>query len=153
MSAAMKMMFDENQVPEKSRWHQWLELDAFGLEDAKLECNGMSWAISHLLDRAGIKHECMAGYVERRDTNEAIAPHYWVELEDGWIIDLCLRMWLGDEDAIPHGVFHPNEARQAGIEYFGEPEDRSGFEYGLPFLDCLTDGLIHQVQFSHPDDV
>jgi hypothetical protein len=35
----------------------------------------------------------------------ATAPHCWIELEQGWCIDLRLRQWLGDEDDLPHGVF------------------------------------------------
>lgn len=140
-------------VPPKSRWHEWLEIEAFDLEGCGLECNGMSWSISYLLDKAGIKHECMAGYVTRPAFNEAVAPHYWIDLGDGWMMDLCLRMWLGDEDEVPHGVFHINEATMRGIEYHGEIEVRGGYEYSEPFLDCLTDGVIHQVEFSRPEDV
>lgn len=143
----------ELAVQAKSRWHEWLELEALELEQCGLECNGMSWAISYLLDKSGIAHECMAGYVTRPALNEAVAPHYWIDLGDGWMMDLCLRMWLGDGDGIPHGVFHVNEARQQGIEYYGEVEVRGGYEYSEAFLDCLTDGVIHQVEFSRPEDV
>lgn len=156
MGAALKLIsVDEaaERVPEKSRWHQWLEIEVFDLEQCGLECNGMSWSISYLLDKAVIKHDCMAGYVTRSAFNEAVAPHYWIDLGDGWIMDLCLRMWLGDDDTVPHGVFHASEALRLGIEYFGEAEVRGGYEYSEPFLDCLTDGVIHQIELSRPEDV
>ncbi len=41
-------------------------------------------------------------------TKDIVTPHFWVVLDDGWLVDLRLRMWLGDHDNIPHGVFHPD---------------------------------------------
>jgi len=139
--------------PDKTRWHEWIELEALELEQCELECNGLSWAFSHLLTKKGIPHECMSGYVRRKLTGEAVVPHYWVELEGGWILDLRLQLWLGDHDFIPHGVFHRNEALALGVEYVGQAEPRTGVEYTESFLDCLTYGMIHEVEFSRPDEV
>lgn len=153
MESGIDAYIKKPAVPLKSRWHKWLEIEAFGLEQCELACNGTSWAISYLLDKSGINHECMAGYVERAAYNELLVPHYWIDLGEGWIMDLCLRMWMGNMDGIPHGVFHMNEAVRQGIKYHGEIEIRGGYEYSEPFLNCLTDGVIHQVEFSRPEEV
>lgn len=155
MTAALDLTAGEVSSLEfkKTRWHEWIELEALDLDDCEIECNGMSWAFSRQMSQKGIEHECMAGYVTRKHTCEAVVPHYWIELPGGWILDLRLRMWLGDTDQVPHGVFHRSHAASLGIQYTGEPEDRSGVEYTLPFLDALTYGMIHDVEFSHPDEV
>ena len=32
--------------------------------------------------------------------------HFWIELEDDeYIIDYRARMWMGDKEEIPHGIF------------------------------------------------
>lgn len=143
--------------PKRSNWLGWLEHEAFEFEDMRflcdLECNGMSWALSYLLTQSGIEHECFSGYVSRPDTNESVLPHYWIELPGGWIMDLRLRMWFGDTDCVPHGIFHRNQAILLGFMYHGEPELRDGAEYKEPFLDALTDGNIHKIRFSRPEDV
>lgn len=95
----------DSPVTSSSAWHEELEILLLSLDDAPVECDGMTYAISHLLDRARINHRCMMGHVEERATGSVVAPHLWVELGDGWIIDFRLRMWLGDHDCIPHGVF------------------------------------------------
>lgn len=141
------------RVPQKSRWQNWVELEALVIDDCQLECNGISWALSHKLTEAGIEHECMAGYVLRAGTREIISPHFWIELPGDWVLDLRLRMWLGDTDDVPHGLFHKNEAWWLDIYYEGQPEDKRGLEFQIDFLDCLTDGMIHQVEFSRPEDV
>lgn len=90
-----------------SPWHDELAVLLEPLDDASLSCDGMTYVISHLLKEAGIKHRCMSGYVTDTLTGNVIFPHLWIELFDGWVIDYRLRMWLGDEDCIPHGVFYP----------------------------------------------
>lgn len=153
MSAVLKLPTTDLLPPRKSRWLEWLELEALELEDCEIECNGMSWAFSYLMSKKGIMHECMAGYVTRRHTHEAVMPHYWIELPGGWILDLRLRIWLGDDDSVPHGVFHRSKAESLGIAYIGDPELRTGVEYTENFLDSLTYGMIHAVEFSRPDEV
>lgn len=95
----------ESPVTSSSAWHEELEILLLALDDAPVECDGMTYAISHLLDRAGINHRCMMGHVQEQTTGSAVSPHLWIELGDDWIIDFRLRMWLGDDDRIPHGVF------------------------------------------------
>lgn len=150
--AAVAVSHDKNfhAQSRKTEWLEWLEIDLMDLDDCQIECNGMSWAISHLLDSAGIEHECMLGYVISEDSNEAVTPHYWITLPGGWIIDFRLRMWLGDTDDIPHGVFHNTEASLLGMRYEGKSLPRVGIEFSRAFLMNLTDDKVSHVKLSPP---
>ncbi|KPD23268.1 MULTISPECIES: hypothetical protein [Gammaproteobacteria] len=90
-----------------SDWHDELEFALLPLEDAKIDSDCMTFVISNALSEQGVFHQCRIGYAEDRLGQMATAPHCWVELEQGWCIDLRLRQWLGDEDDLPHGVFQP----------------------------------------------
>src|SRR5690606_29482829 len=65
----------------------------------------MTFVISNALSGQGIFHQCRIGYVEDRLSRITTSPHCWIEMEQGWFIDLRLKHWLGDEDEIPQGVF------------------------------------------------
>ncbi|MDH6674341.1 hypothetical protein M2277_005033 [Paenibacillus sp. LBL] len=69
----------------------------------ELECDGMTRLISGILQDAGVVHFISTGYVELN--GRTVAPHYWITLKDGSYIDYRLRMWLGESDDIPHGLF------------------------------------------------
>jgi hypothetical protein len=90
-----------------SDWHDELEFALLSLEDARVDSDCMTFVISKILDDRGVFHQCRVGYAEDRLSRMTTAPHCWVELEQGWCIDLRLRQWLGDEDDLPHGVFQP----------------------------------------------
>lgn len=135
---------------KKTSWLEWLEMDLMDLDDCQIECNGMSWAISYLLGRAGIKHECMLGYVMSEHTNEAVTPHYWITLPGGWLIDFRLRLWLGDTDDVPHGVFHSSEAAWLGMRYEGSALPRTGMEFTREFAMDLTSEKVAHVQLLPP---
>lgn len=91
-----------------SDWHDELELALLPLEDLGVDSVYMTFVISNALGEHGIFHQCRIGYAEDRLSLMATAPHCWIELEQGWCIDLRLRHWLGDEDDLPHGVFQPS---------------------------------------------
>ncbi len=91
-----------------SDWHDELEFALLPLEDAKIDSDCMTIVISNALSEQGIFHQCRMGCAEDRLSRMATAPHCWIELEQGWCIDLRLRHWLGDEDDLPHGVFQPS---------------------------------------------
>ena len=91
-----------------SDWHVELELALLPLEDLRVDSVYMTFVISNALSEQGIFHQCRIGYAEDRLSRIATAPHCWIELEQGWCIDLRLRQWLGDEDDLPHGVFQPS---------------------------------------------
>ena len=101
-----------------SIWHDELDMILVALEDCPIHCVEMTYSISHLLKQAGIDHLCMSGAVTDDVTSDSVVPHCWVELEDDWVIDYRLRMWLGDEDRIPHGVFR--KATYPGLSYYGQ---------------------------------
>ena len=92
-----------------SDWHDELEFTLWPLEDAKIDSDCMTSVISNALSERGIFHQCRIGYAEDRLSRMTTSPHCWVELEQGWCIDLRLRQWLGDEDDLPHGVFQPSD--------------------------------------------
>lgn len=77
-----------------SDWHDELEFALLPLEDAKIDSNCMTSVISNALSEQGFFHQCRIGYAEDRLSRMATAPHCWIELEQGWCIDLRLRHCL-----------------------------------------------------------
>ena len=96
-----------------SDWHDELELALLPLEDLRVDSVYMIFVISNALSERGIFQQCRIGYAEDRLSRMTTVPHCWVELEQGWCIDLRLRQWLGDEDDLPHGVFQPSDYPRA----------------------------------------
>lgn len=88
-----------------SDWHDELEFVLLPLEDLRIDSDCMTFVISNALSEHGIFHQCRIGYAEDQLSRMTTSPHCWIELEQGWCIDLTLREWLGDEDDLPHGVF------------------------------------------------
>lgn len=88
---------------EMSELDKWLEK----LNALPLECDGMSRVISHLLSNQDIKHEISVGTLVCQ--NGKIPLHYWITLENGSILDLRARMWLGDKNDIPHGLINSGD--------------------------------------------
>ncbi|HDX8428226.1 TPA: hypothetical protein RQN23_002926 [Aeromonas veronii] len=88
---------------EMSELDKWLEkLDAL-----PLECDGMSRVISHLLSKQNIEHEISVGSLQCQSGK--IPLHYWITLGNGTLLDLRARMWLGNNDGIPHGLIKQGE--------------------------------------------
>ena len=92
-------------MSKMSKWHDELEVSLLQWEEADLHCDGMTYVLSYILRNSDITHHCYTGYVKDKSNGDLVAPHCWIKLEDGWIIDFRLRMWLGDKEDIPHGVF------------------------------------------------
>lgn len=85
---------------------------------AKVECDGMTRVISHLLSKNGICHQVKSGlltdtlklYSVEVGGDEFVAvTHYWIELDNGEYIDYRARMWMGEY--AQHGVFEPEFGR------------------------------------------
>jgi hypothetical protein len=77
-------------------------------ENAPLECDGMTRVLFSEFTRAGIAAEVYGGILEWRGS--IVRPHYWIILPaSGRLVDLRAHMWLGDDPAIPHGVFLPEQ--------------------------------------------
>lgn len=76
------------------------------LDPLPLECDGVSRALSQYLMHTQIEHEILFGCLE-------VVPygrtplHFWVVLADGSHCDIRARIWLGEDERIPHGVFQP----------------------------------------------
>ena len=81
----------------------------------RLECDGMTRVCSYLLNKAKIKHKVFYGSI-LSETYGSFFPHYWIVCGD-YIIDYRARMWLGNYDEIPHGVFVP--VASADVKYQG----------------------------------
>lgn len=127
-----------------SDWHDELELALLELEDVRIDSNSMTFVISNALSEHGIFHQCRVGYVEDRQSGTITFPHCWIELEQGWCIDLRLRQWLVDEDEIPHGVFqlfdYPR-VRYQGTALLVPRFDRED-------LEVMTDDTYSKVKLS-----
>ena len=118
-------------------WHEELEIALWPLEDQPLGSAGLTFAISNLLSRAEVYHQCRVGYVKDRRTQMETMPHCWIELPDGWCIDLTLRHWLDDDDAIPHGVFRFSDHPR--VCYHGSPLQVPDLDDET--LEAMTDGI------------
>ncbi|KGG87403.1 hypothetical protein P245_20280 [Comamonas thiooxydans] len=105
---------------------QWMTT----LDGLRQECDGMCRCVSTLLTRDVVPHRIHAGYVVAHSIGKSISPHLWIELEGGVFFDLRARMWLGNHESIPHGLFRP----RADVEYFSSEEispDRFGYPLSL----------------------
>lgn len=116
------------------------------LEDCDLECDGMTYAISSVLEQAGIPHKRMVGHVFWHPGQEVIHPHCWIELGDRLLIDFRLRMWVGDEDAVPHGVFKTPEQK---LHYVGQEQTTELPSWEV--LDIMTDERLSRLRLHLPE--
>lgn len=72
-----------------------------------LECDGLTRVISTLMQRNKIEHQVHSGKLTVIGIG-GINLHWWIQLSDGSICDYRARMWLGDHEAVPHGIFMEN---------------------------------------------
>jgi len=79
------------------------------LDELPLECDGLSKVASLLLTNENIPHNLNVGSVEIDEVG-SIAYHCWISFDDGRILDLRARMWLGKSEEIPHGIFRPQQS-------------------------------------------
>ena len=84
-----------------------------------LECDGMSRVLTYLLHRAGVPHQAYTGSLTIK--GRSMPVHFWLVLEDGRHIDYRARMWFGEHDHVPHGIFNPENYPE--VTYEGEPVD------------------------------
>lgn len=101
-------LVEKKIVVPNTLWHDCITSDLYPFDDSRADCVPTSWAVSYLLDDIGVKHDCVVGTVYSKTMRRTINPHVWIVLDDGWFIDIRLRMWFGDNEFIPHGVFHPD---------------------------------------------
>ncbi|HAS6507014.1 MULTISPECIES: hypothetical protein [Vibrio] len=123
-------------------WFSELETVLFVLEDCQVDCDGMTYLVSHLLKQANVEHCCMFGYVTEKSSGDVVTPHCWITLPGDYIVDLRLRMWLGDFDHIPHGVF--KSSCTPDIVYEGK--GLRGSNLDVDTLDMMSDGRLSHVK-------
>lgn len=92
-------------------WSQALERWLSPLDGAPLECDGFTRTASTLMQLQGIHHTVYVGAL-RVDGVGEVAPHFWIGFETGYVCDFRARMWLGQSEAVPHGVFMPLKAQR-----------------------------------------
>ena len=80
-----------------------------------LECDGATRVFAWLLRKAEVPYVVMCGRIEFAD--RIVQPHYWLELDDGAVVDFRARMWLPGVEGVPNGVFYPSEV--PGFLYVG----------------------------------
>lgn len=131
-----------------TRWHQWAQLSLLEWDDCSADCDVMTAMISHHLREVGVAHRCFQGGVQQQDTGSLVVPHFWIELPDGFFIDLRLRKWLGEKPDVPHGVFHPQNYPNCG--YAGQPVEDIGFD--LDMLHALSDWTLDQLELPRVFD-
>lgn len=114
------------------------------VENAPLESDGFSLMLASKFDEAGWPYKRFAGIVHDNVGLKTVSPHLWIETH-GFIIDYRLRMWLPDQPAIrvPHGVFTPSSARQAGFIYDGEPVTCQGISRSI--IRLMSEGFSEKI--------
>jgi hypothetical protein len=87
------------------------------LDAAPVECDGMTRLACTVLSKEGIAHRVLVGSLTFGD--QTVVPHFWIEVGE-YLIDYRARMWLGQSDAVPHGVC---EKHALCTRYSGEQID------------------------------
>lgn len=129
----------------RSPYQEWLEeaeLGLLALDDCRIECDNMTWVISYLFNRIKLPHKCMSGHLMLSNRKKYVTPHYWIQLPAGYVVDLRLRMWFGDDEAIPHGIFQPG--MHPRFIYSGKEVEP--YKLTASLASILTDGLISNVK-------
>jgi hypothetical protein len=90
------------------------------LSELRLECDGLTRMLAHVLAEADVDHVTMAGDL-LVDGRRVVPIHYWIELEGGHVVDYRARMWAGDRAHVPRGVF--NERDYPRVSYRGDEVD------------------------------
>lgn len=85
------------------------------LDAAPVECDGMARLITTELQKRQIDHQVMVGTVTLN--GNVIPLHYWVMVGD-LTVDYRARIWLGESDLVPHGIFRQDTC---AARYQGEP--------------------------------
>lgn len=87
-------------------------------DGCNLECDGLTRVLSYVLTINHVEHEVEVGTIQDTVTAKGFKPHFWIDLPDGRRIDYRARMWLGENNRIPHGVFNPDE--YSDVRYDGD---------------------------------
>lgn len=90
------------------------------LDCADVECDGMARLVCTVLTREQIEHSAFVGQL--KFDGQTVRPHFWIEVGPV-LIDYRARMWLGERDAVHHGVCLKSDlsAQYQGVHYPIEP--------------------------------
>ena len=86
-------------------------------DSSQTECDGMTRICHTILSRHYIEHQPMMGTLQF--DGQRMYHHFWIDLPSGERIDYRARMWLGNSDRVPHGVFQPENFPD--VIYEGKP--------------------------------
>jgi len=84
-------------------------------EKLPLECDGFSRVAHYVLQKNNIPHHCFVGSATVNQYH--MQTHFWIELQDGYIVDYKLQMWFNNE--VPYGVFQKTRK----VQYIGKEID------------------------------
>jgi hypothetical protein len=99
--------------------HEQATLNSLAQYDTcRLECDGLTRVLAYILTKEIIEHTVMIGEIIDEQTQKGFSPHFWIALPDGRYIDYRARMWLGQAEHVPHGIFNPADYP---VAYDGEP--------------------------------
>ncbi|MGL5923738.1 hypothetical protein [Chroococcidiopsis sp.] len=76
-------------------------------DNTPTECDGCTYLIASELYSSEVLFQLFTGTCTWRmggRAKQVIYPHFWIETEEVRI-DYRLRVWLGEDECIPHGVF------------------------------------------------
>jgi hypothetical protein len=93
-----------------------LDIELAKFENLALECDGMARVLSFRLEQMGVKHVIKQGQL-LVDGQKVVPIHQWIELADGRIVDYRARMWAGNTQEIPHGIFKAEDFKK--VQYSG----------------------------------
>ena len=86
-------------------------------DSSQTECDGMTRICHTILSQHHIEHQPVIGTLQFDE--QKIEPHFWIDLPSEDRIDYRARMWLGNNDRVPHGVFQPDDFPD--VIYKGKP--------------------------------
>lgn len=84
------------------------------------ECDGLTRILHTLLCQHNIPHLVLFGKCSY--ASQVMPLHYWIDLLSpltGWRVDYRARLWFGEFEDVPHGIFQPHDF--SAIMYEGRP--------------------------------
>ena len=110
-----------------------------------LECDGMTRVLHTVLSAQQILHQVVVGRIAHAPTCLAIEPHFWIKVPScngqDLRVDYRARLWLGDREDVPHGVFAASDS--FAVEYSGRVVEMSVLDSTV--FEWLTGGMAYPI--------
>lgn len=87
-----------------------IERSILQLDSLPLDCENLIRVIATLLDRDGVPYKAHQGAMWVKGIGH-VEPHCWLVLDGGRTVDFRARLWLGEEERVPHGIFVPTDSQ------------------------------------------